>query len=240
MAHMLIMNPSKRGARKRKASPAQLAARAKFIAMAKARRKKRKASAVKSNPVKRRRKAKRAAIKSNPVKPMKRTKSTRRRRRSSPRLRFWRRKVRRNPIVPASFMSSHLQPALIGAAGALVNDVAVGHIVSKLPASLQKPEIRHLVKGVAAIGLSMVASKAKVASSSTIKLATVGALTCVLHDAGRAQLQKQMPDVALGEYLSEVLGPWAGMRSYSPVGEYLSGTDRIGASDFIAQGEVIS
>ena len=82
------------------------------------------------------------------------------------------------------------------------------------------------------------AAKAKVAGSSTIRNATVGALTCVLHDAGRAQAQKMLPTVALGEYLSEVIGPWQGIQSYSPTGlsEYLSGTDAIGASDYVSAG----
>lgn len=247
MAHMLIMNPRKRGAKKRKASAAQLAARAKFIAMAKARRKPK----VKSNPSKKRRRSKvkarrRSVVKSNPSPaPMKR-KNARRRRRSSPRLRFWRRKVRSNPILPRSFMDTHLQPAMIGAVGALANDVAVGYLVNKLPAGLQKPEIRHLVKGVTAIALSMAAAKAKIASGSTLRHATVGALTCVLHDAGRAQAQKMLPTVALGEYLSEVIGPWYGMQSYGPtgighagMGEYLSGTDAIGASDFSSAGNSV-
>lgn len=247
MAHMLIMNPSKRGKKKRKASAKQLAARAKFIAMAKARRK----AKVKSNPSKKRRRVKvkarrRSVVKSNPSPaPMKRKNSRRRRRHSSPRLRFWRRKVRSNPIVPRGFMDSHLHPAIVGAVGALANDVAVGYLVNKLPAGLQKPEIRHLVKGVTAIALSMAAQKAKVASSSTVKAATVGALTCVLHDAGRAQAQKLLPTVALGEYLSEVIAPWPGITGYSPtglgssMGEYLSGTDAIDASDF-APGSYIS
>lgn len=226
---MMILNPRKRGGAKRKPSAKQLAARKKFIALAKARR-------AKLNPKKRRRKAtRRTAPKLNPVTPMKRKRKSSARRRRSP-LRFFRRKVRRNPILPRSFMDTHLQPALVGAAGALVNDVVVGKLVSFLPAGLQKPEIRHLVKGVTAVGLSMLAAKAKVANNVTIKAATVGALTCVLHDAGRAQLQKQLPTIALGEYLSEVMGPWDGMDSYSQdaLGEYLSGSDAIGAADMFA------
>lgn len=233
MAAMMILNPRKRGGAKRKPSAAQLAARKRFIAMAKARR-------AKLNPKKRRRKvARRAAPKLNPSPIMKRKRKSSSRRRSP--MRFFRGKARRNPILPRSFMDTHLQPALVGAAGALLNDVAVGKLVSFLPAGLQKPEIRHLVKGLSAVGLSMLAAKAKVANNATIKAATVGALTCVLHDAGRAQLQKQLPTIALGEYLSEVIGPWDGMESYDQLSEYLSGSDAIGASDvYQASSEFIS
>ncbi|HEX6217004.1 MAG TPA: hypothetical protein VFZ38_19355 [Vicinamibacterales bacterium] len=232
MAKMMILNPRRRGAKKRKPSAAQLAARAKFIAAAKARR-------AKLNPKRRRKSKRRAAPKLNPVTPMKRSRKSSRRRRSP--LRFFRRKARRNPILPRSFMDTHLQPAMIGAAGAVLNDIAVGRVVKMLPASLQKQEIRHLVKGVSAIGLSMLAAKAKVASSATVKAATVGALTCVLHDAARAQVQKAMPSIALGEYLSEVMGPWDGMESYQgQIGEYLSSTDSIGASDVYEGAEFVS
>lgn len=218
MALSITLNPSKRGAKRKKPSAAQLAARARFVAMAKAR-------AAKLNPKKRRKATKakkRRAVKLNPVAPMSRKRKSSSRRRRSP-LRIFRRKAHRNPILPRSFMDTHLQPAMIGAVGALANDVAVGKLVSMLPAGLQKPEVRSLVKGVAAIGLSMLASKAKVAGGSTIRAATVGALTCALHDAGRVQLQKSLPAVSLGEYLSEVVGPWQGMNAYNGgLGEYLS------------------
>lgn len=221
---MMILNPKRRGRKGKKPSAAQLAARKKFAAAAKAR-------SAKLNPKKRRKaKAKkRRAVKLNPVAPMSRKRKSSKRRRSP--LRLFRRKAHRNPIMPRNFMDTHLMPAAIGAAGALVNDIAVGKLVAKLPAGLQKAEVRHFVKGVAAIGLSMLASKAKVASGSTIRTATVGALTCALHDAARLQAQKMMPQVALGEYLSEVQGPWQGMDSYNGgMGEYLSAIEGNGYS----------
>lgn len=217
MAQMLILNPSKRGKRKKKPSAAQLAARAKFAAAAKAR------ASAKRNPSKKRRKAKakrraKTVVKLNPSAPMKARKSPRRRR--SP-LRHFSRKARRNPIVPRGFMDSHFKPAALGATGALLNDIAVGFVIGKLPAVLQKQELRHIVKGAAAVGLAALASKGKIASAPMVKQMTVGALTCVLHDATRAQVQKFVPGIAMGEYLSEVVGPWQG---YSGVGmgEYLS------------------
>ncbi len=231
MPAMMILNPKRRGRKGKKPSAAQLAARKKFAAAAKAR-------SAKLNPKKRRKaKAKkRRVVKLNPVAPMSRKRKSSKRRRSP--LRLFRRKAHRNPIMPRNFMDTHLQPALIGAAGALVNDIAVGKLVAKLPAGLQKAEIRHFVKGAAAIGLSMLASKAKVASGSTIRAATVGALTCALHDAGRLQAQKMLPGVALGEYLSEVVGPWQGMTSYDGgMGEYLSAIEGDGESASTAYSE---
>lgn len=226
MGQMMILNPKRRGRKGKKPSPAQLAARKKFIEMAKARRSK-------SKPKKRRKAstaAKRHTVKLNPGNPMaKKSKRRASRRRRSVASYFRRRKgARRNPIMPRNFMDTHLQPALIGAGAAVVNDMAVGKLVGLLPASLQTPEARHLVKGISAIGLSMLAAKAKVANSTTIRQATVGMLTCVLHDAGRTQAQKFLPSIALGEYLSEVIGPWQGQLSYAGdedgVGEYLSGS----------------
>lgn len=211
---MLIINPHKRGTkpktmkakRKKKASPAQLAARRKFIAMAKARAKAKRGSKV--NPKKRKaarkHKAKRVTVtaKRNPVMARK----TKRRTKSKAKRRFSFR-ARRNPIVPKGFGDSHIKPAIVGAAGALINDVAVGAIIKRLPVSMQRPELRHAVKALVAVGLGVAASKARIASSSMVKAATVGALTCVTHDAARAQVQKLLPSIQMGEYLSEVLGP---------------------------------
>lgn len=109
----------------------------------------------------------------------------------------------RNPIVPRGFKDSHLMPAAIGAGGALVNDVAMGFVVSKLPASLQKPELRQLVKAGVAVGAGMLAEK--VTSKAIARQATVGALTCILHDLGRTQVQKILPAGLTLSGLGEIL-----------------------------------
>lgn len=228
MAAMMILNPRKRGAKKKKPSAKQLAARRKFAAAARAR-----AKAARAAKKKTRTRTRSTAQRKKAPTMAKRRKSTSvRRRRRSPLRRFSRR-ARRNPIVPRNFVDTHVKPAAIGAAGALLNDMAIGRLVSMLPAQLQKQEMRHLVKGISAVGLAALASKAKVSSRSTIQTATVGALTCVMHDAARAQVQKMLPSIALGEYLSEVAGPWPGYDE--GMGEYLdeSGFDAIAdASDY--------
>lgn len=219
MAQMLTINPHKRKARRKKPSAKQLAARKRFAAMARARAK---ASKVKSNP-KRRRKSRKASspVKRNPSPaPMaKRSKSARRRRSSG--FRFFRRKAKRNPIVSRSFINATLSPAAVGALGATINDMAVGYLVTKLPNSLQAPEMRQFVKGITAVGLGMLASKTKLASAGTIKRGVDGALTCALHDAFRTQAQKFLPSVPLGEYMSEVTGPY-NMLYANGMGEQLS------------------
>ncbi len=223
MAQMMILNPRKRGGARRKPTAKQIAARRKFAALAKAR-------AAKLNPKKRRKKAKRRSLNLNPSPNPMAKKSKRRASRRRRSVASWlrrRRGVRRNPILPRGFMATHLQPALVGAGGAVLNDMAVGKLITFLPPSLQGAEVRHLLKGITAVGLSMLASKSRVASSGLIRQGTVGALTCVIHDAARVQLQKALPGTPLGEYLSEVIGPWQGSLSWEgpgdELGEYLSG-----------------
>lgn len=208
MATMLTINPHKRKAKRKKPSAKQLAARKRFAAMARARAKASKSSGgVKTNPRRRKRKAV-SHIKRNPSAPMAKRKSPRRRRRSSG-FRLFKRRAKRNPIMSRSFVSATLSPAAVGALGATINDAAVGYLVTKLPDSLQAAEVRQVVKGITAIGLAALASKAKITSSQTTKRMLDGALTCAIHDAMRTQAQKFLPSVPLGEYLSEVTGPFS-------------------------------
>lgn len=218
MAKVLLINPSSRGKKRKRAkgpSAKQLAARRKFVAMVRAKAAARKAAAKpKKNPSRRPRKAKarRArtivpiTVKVNPVKRAKGSKS--RRRRASRPYRTFRVRAKRNPIAKrGGFVSNTMVPALVGAAGAIINDAAVGAVLKHLPEEFQKPELRHAVKAASAIGLAMIASKSRIASRSLILNGTTGALACVFHDAGRAQVQKLLPNVPMGEYLSEVMGP---------------------------------
>lgn len=244
MANVLLLNPRKRKKSRRKGgkkpSAAQLAARRKFIAMARSRARARKRSrfAPLNRTAARRRASKTLRRSVQPayagVKPMarrsklKRNPSRRRRRRAHAR-RLRRnpvRRLRRNPILPAGFMRTHIKPAAIGALGGLLNDIAVGALISKLPAKMQAPELRHLVKAMTAIGLGVVATKLKIASSSVVHDGIVGALTCVIHDGGRQQVQKMLPGIPMGEYLNEyVLGENSG--AWSPPG----GLRRIGMGE---------
>jgi len=217
MGKMLFINPSSRSAKRKRAkapSAKQLAARRKFIAMVRAKQAAAKrATKPKKNPSRppRKAKAKRArtivpiTVKVNPVKRAKGSKS--RRRRASRPYRTFRVRAKRNPIARrGSFVSTTFVPALIGAAGAILNDAAVGAVLKHLPDEFQKPELRHAVKAASAFGLSMIASKSRIASRHLVVAGTTGALACVLHDAGRAQVQKLLPNVPMGEYLSEVIG----------------------------------
>lgn len=227
---MLIINPHSRGTkpklmkakRKKKPSPAQLAARKAFAAMAKARAKAKRGT--KTNPKKRKaarkHKAKRVTVvaKRNPVM----SRKTQRKNRPASKRKFSF-TARRNPIVPRGFVASHLQPAAIGAAGAVINDIAVGFIVQQLPVSMQRPELRQAVKALVAVGLGIGATKARLASAHVVKAATIGALTCVTHDAARSQIQKLLPSIQMGEYLSEVIGPVAYRPAY--MGEQLTNDD---------------
>lgn len=114
MAEMLLINPRRRRKAKRKtASPAQRAARAKFAAMARARRK---------NPA--------ASVAA-------------RRRRKNPILSAVRSRTRRrsNPIRMGGMMSGYMgmiQAAFVQGAGAVAFDVAHGQIARFLPDSLKR------------------------------------------------------------------------------------------------------
>ncbi|HYC63294.1 MAG TPA: hypothetical protein VEC14_01075 [Reyranellaceae bacterium] len=120
----------------------------------------------------------------------------RRRRRRSRKVRNFRIRARRNPIIPTGLVETHIKPAAYGALGALANDVLVGFASKYLPAQLQLGEVRHLTKMGVAIVAGMVAEKS--IGRGIARAATVGALTCVMHDFVRAQFQKAMPSVALG------------------------------------------
>ncbi len=142
----------------------------------------------------------------------------RRRRRK---LRSFKVRARRNPIVPRGLVESQLKPAAIGAAGALANDVLIGYLVGKLPASLKTGAMLNVTKAATAVGLGMIAEKA--VGRVMARQAAIGALTCVMHDIGREGLKKAMPTVQLGEQLSEVVG-WDDVSLYTQaLGEQLNG-----------------
>lgn len=113
MAEMLLINPRRRKAKRKGASPAQRAARAKFAAMARARRK----NPAKSVAARRRRK--------NPILSAVRTRARR----------------RSNPIRMGGMMGGYMtmiQAAFVQGAGAVAFDVAHGQIARFLPDSLKR------------------------------------------------------------------------------------------------------
>ena len=120
--------------------------------------------------------------------------------------------ARRNPIsVPKNLVDGQIMPAAIGAAGALVNDIALGFLVSKLPASLQSGYLLYGVKAASAIGLGMLAEN--VLSKSMARQGAQGALTCIFHDIARAGFQRAVPSIQLGE---QFFAPQLGEQFYAP------------------------
>lgn len=162
MQELLVVNPSKRPSKRRKAaSPAQKRARAAFAAMARARAGKKRTH----------RKAKRATSR----------KSTSLSIMSNPRKRRHHAR-RRNPVSTSLVKKpmSILSPALVGALGA----TAVNTILAKvpLPASLNTGKMKYVTQGIAAIALGAVASKLGVRGSMAAQMAE-GSLTVTLHQA---------------------------------------------------------
>jgi hypothetical protein len=106
------------------------------------------------------------------------------------------RRFRRNPagLGLVAQVGGNMTPTLIGAGGALAADVAIGFL--PLPAALQAPAFRPLIKGAVAVALGLVASMAT--NRSTGAKVMVGALTVVVYDALRGVVQRVAPQIPLG------------------------------------------
>lgn len=141
------------------------------------------------NPRKRRRKTakKRAAPK------RRRSRTMARVRRSSPA-----RRRRRNPINLdiKSIMKNTLMPSATAAGGALAVDLALGYI--PLPDMLKTGPMRHVVKGVAAIGMGMLASI--FVKPKTAELFATGAMTIAIYDASKEAIAQIAPEIKMGAY----------------------------------------
>jgi len=164
MQELLIVNPARRPAKRRKAaSPAQKRARAAFAARARAR-----------STAPKRRKARRTtslSVMHNPI----------RKRRTHAKAVHRRR--RHNPISLRSATSKPMAliaPALMGAIGA----TAVNTILAKLPipATAMTGKMKYVTQGIAAIALGMIASKVGVKGATAARMAE-GSLTVTLHQA---------------------------------------------------------
>ncbi len=137
MAKMLLVNPRRRPAKRRKASPAQRAARARFAAMARSR------SRAAKRPARRRKNPAPALpfVAANmPARARRRPARRRNPIGASSAARSYRRGRRRNPISlgRASTYVSMIKDAAIGAAGAVAVDLAMGQINRFLPATLRR------------------------------------------------------------------------------------------------------
>lgn len=172
MQEILLVNPARRPSKRRKstkrASPAQLRARAKFAAAARARSKK--GAAVMSNPKRRTRRAKRsvAVRHRNPI------------RHANPKRRTHRR--RRNPIGGDLRATSLLKGALVGALGATAVNTVLGQVSGMLPATLTTGNMAYLTRLGAALGLAALAGKMGAKRAMVAQMAE-GSMTVTLHDA---------------------------------------------------------
>lgn len=188
MQELLLINPSKRHGKKKRAkrrsnpSPAQRAARAKFAAMARARA---------HNPRRRRRSS--AKRRSNPI-----TVVHHARRGASRR--------RRNPVNSGAISFrraigsplSVLKPALMGAVGAAV--VNKGLSLLPLPPMLMAGRVRYFTQAVAAIGVGVIAQKLGVRGATAADMAR-GSLTVTMYDALRDVAAPYINLNGMGYYL---------------------------------------
>lgn len=134
-----------------------------------------------------------------------------------------RRTRRRNPTA-RGMVNQFFMPALVGAAGGLTLDIALGFI--PVPLNLKTGIAGYAVKAAGAIGLGMLLKNMKLVKGKTALDMTVGALTIQLHGAMKEQVQVMLPNVPMGEYLT---GPGFGnwVNSGYPAG--VESDDMIGA-----------
>lgn len=141
------------------------------------------------NPRRRRR---RTAKKKAPAR-RRRTTLTRARRSSPVRRR------RRNPIKMSigSIMSNTVMPSVTAAGGAVAVDILLGYV--PLPDMLKTGPARHLVKGVAAIGMGMLA--ANFVKPKTAEMFASGAVTVAIYGAAKEAIARFAPGINMGEYI---------------------------------------
>lgn len=195
MPQILLVNPSKRKTRRK--------------------------TSTRKNPVKKRRTAAQKAAtrklvalnkrrrggstrRKNPVKRTARRKPARRR--AAPAARKRRRSTRRrsNPALNMRSVKNQVIEAGTGAAGAIALDVVQGYL--PIPANLKGGIVGTLVKAGLAIGIGVLGSKTKLVSYSTASKMANGALTVVLHDELKKQIAVYAPGIQMGEYMGEYVG----------------------------------
>ena len=98
-------------------------------------------------------------------------------------------------------VQNQLMEAGTGAVGALGLDVIQGYL--PIPANLKVGLIGTGVKALLAIGMGVVASKVKIVRGATANKMVNGALTVVLHDELKKQVQNFAPGIQMGEYIGD-------------------------------------
>jgi len=129
---------------------------------------------------------------------------------------------RRNPIRSKGIVANQLTPALTAASGALGLDIILGFM--PIPETLKSGPFRHIIKGVGAIGMGMLASN--IVSKKTAEQMTTGALTVVMHSAMKEVAQTAMPNLQLGYYNPGYpvgVGEYVGLNG---VGAYIPDSDQ--------------
>lgn len=126
------------------------------------------------------------------------------------------RRVRRNPAPRKNLIQQTIMPAAMESVGALGLDVLMGYGARWLPANLQTGPLKTIVKGAAAIGIGMVASRFM--KNTTARDMARGALVVTMHDAARQALQNMAPQIPLGAYDDDI--DILGMGIYSDFGDY--------------------
>jgi len=114
-------------------------------------------------------------------------------------------KRRKNPIRKrgiAGVLSNTVIPGATAAGGALALDVVWGML--PIPENLKSGPIRHVAKAAGAIGIGMLA--AMFTKSATANLIATGAMTVVMHNAGKEMLGRVAPQLNLGEYEDDGMG----------------------------------
>lgn len=135
---------------------------------------------------------------------------------------------------PINFLTTTLMPSVVGGAGALALDVAIGAL--PLPPALKNGPMAPLVKVAGAVGLGMLASK--MVNRRVGEQIAAGALTVQVYNFAKAMLIKvgqgkipglsMYPDGYMGEYVSGDEMPALGYTdSGMQVGEYVSGEEEL-------------
>lgn len=213
-------------AKKAKRSPKQIAATRRLVALNRARAKGASAPKPRARPAAKKRAAPRAAA---PARPKRRTTARRgpggwpiTSAQAASRAGRALRHRRPNPLGLGGFVKSTLMPSVVGGAGALALDVAVGLL--PLPPALKTGPMAPLVKAAGAVGIGMLAGQ--LMGRRVGEQVAAGGLTVMAYNLGRQMLVKasggKIP--GLSEYVSEYVDyapPQLGYESSGgQVGEY--------------------
>lgn len=212
MPPLMIMNPSRRPALRKRAKGKTTMARTRRHngRFAKAPRRSAQVAMFRANPIKRRRRRARSPLaalyKSNPV--------TRRRHRRPAAVRRAVTRYRRNPIEGRGKMRimSLLLPAAGIGLGAIGSELAMGYMPF-IPANFKTGVLRHVTKGVISLAGGWLICKVNRKAGEAFAL---GGLTIAFHDAAKEAIVSVMPNAKFGYYSPGSMMPMRQMGAYLP------------------------